>query len=66
MEEIKKVNWKPEDNNYLNKVLDKINIILAFSLILAPIITSLFCLFGFKMDFLNVQLMIYFIYIICK
>ena len=66
MEETKKVNWKPEDNNYLNKVLDSINLILAFSIILAPIITSLFCLIGFKMDFLNVQLIIYFIYIMTK
>lgn len=66
MEETKKINWKPEDNNYLNKVLDKINLVLAFSLILTPIITSLFCLIGLKVDFLNVQLIIYFIYIMTK
>lgn len=66
MEESKKVNWKPEDNNYLNKILDSIELGVAFAIILTPIITSLFCLFGAKVDFLNTLLIIYFICIMTK
>lgn len=66
MEETKKLNWKPEDNNYLNEVFDKINLILAFSIILAPIITSLLCLVGLEMDFKNCLLIVYIVFVITK
>lgn len=66
MEETKKLNWKPEDNNYLNKVLDVINLVLAFSIVFAPLLTSLICLLGADIDFLNVQLIIYAFYIMTK
>lgn len=66
MEETKKINWKQEDNNYLNKVFDTINLVLAFAIIFAPILTSLICLLGAEIDFLNVQLIIYAFYIMTK
>ena len=66
MEETKKLNWKPEDNNYLNKVLDVINLVLAFSIVFAPLLTSFICLLGADIDFLNVQLIIYAFYIMTK
>ena len=66
MEETKKLNWKPEDNNYLNEVFDKINLVLAFSIILAPIITSLLCLVGLEMDFKNCLLIVYIVFVITK
>ena len=66
MEETKKIDWKPEDNNYLNKVLDTINLGLAFAIIFAPLLTSLICLLGVKIDFLNVQLIIYAFFIMTK
>ena len=37
MEETKKIDWKPEDNNYLNKVLDTINLVLAFAIIFVSV-----------------------------
>jgi hypothetical protein len=66
MEETKKLNWKPEDNNYLNEVFDKLNLILAFVIILAPIITSLLCLVGLEMDFKNCLLIVYIVFVIMK
>lgn len=66
MEDTKKINWKPEDNKYLNDVFDKFNLILAFSIILAPIITSLICLVGVQMDFKNWLLIVYVVFIIEK
>lgn len=66
MEETKKIDWKPEDNNYLNKVIDSINLVLAFAIIFAPILTSLICLLGAPIDFLNVQLIIYAFFIMTK
>ncbi len=66
MEETKKLDWKKEDNNYLNEVFDKLNLILAFSIILAPIITSLLCLVGLEMDFKNCLLIIYIVFVIAK
>lgn len=64
--EIKKIDWKPEDNNYLNSVLDKVNLILAFAVIFAPLITSLFCLVGLKLDFKNCLLIIYLVFMLIK
>lgn len=64
MENSTKVDWKPEDNNYLNRIFDKINLALGFIIILAPIITSLFCLCGMKMDVLNVYIIFYLFYIL--
>ena len=66
MEETKKVDWKPEDNNYLNNILDKIDLVLAFAIIFTPILTSLIGLFGVGIDFLNTQLIIYAFYIMTK
>ena len=66
MKETTKVSWKPEDNNYLNKIFDSINLGLAFAIIFAPILTSLICLLGVEIDFLNVQLIIYAFYIMIK
>ena len=66
MEETKKIDWKPEDNNYLNKVFKKIDIVIAFAIIFTPLITTFFCLFGVDIDFLNTQLIIYIIYLLTK
>lgn len=66
MEETKKIDWKPEDNNYLNKVLDTINLVLAFAIIFVPLITSFMCLIGLNVDYLNVLLIVYFFYIMTK
>ena len=66
MDETKKINWKPEDNKYLNDIFDKFNLLLAFSIILAPIITSLVCLVGVQMDFKNWLLIVYIVFVIEK
>lgn len=64
MEEKLKINWKSEDNNYLNKIFDILNLVLVFIVILSPIITSLSCLIGVEMDVLNVLLIFYALFIL--
>lgn len=61
-----KLNWKEEDNNYLNKVFEIANICYALVIILAPLITSVFCLIGLEMDILNVYLIFVVIYILTR
>lgn len=45
-----KINWKEEDNAYINKIFDKINIVYAFIIILAPLISSFMSLLGVDSD----------------
>lgn len=66
MSEGKKLDWKKEDNDYLNKVFSVLNLILAFILILSPLITSFICLCGMQMDVLNVFLIFEIIYILSR
>lgn len=61
-----KLNWKKEDNDYLNKVFDVVNICYVMVIILAPLITSAFCLIGLEMDVLNVYLIACFLYVLTK
>lgn len=61
-----KINWKEEDNAYINKVFDKVNIGLAFYVILMPLITSLFAIFTPNFDYLNALIIFLCIYIIFK
>lgn len=61
-----KLNWKEEDNNYLNNVFNIANICYAMAIILAPLITLVFCLIGIEMDVLNVYLILCFLYILTR
>lgn len=64
MDKNEKINWKAEDNNYLNKILNLINLCLSFVIILAPILTSVVCLTGLKLDVLNVYIIFYLFFIL--
>lgn len=66
MDKTKSVNWKPEDNNYLNKVFTILNLVMAYMIILAPIITSVCCLLGMNMDVLNVYIIFYLFFILVR
>ena len=66
MEETKKLNCKLEDNKYLADIFDKVNLVFAFAIILAPILTSLICLVAVEVDFLIVNLIIYLFFILFK
>lgn len=66
MKEKVKLNWKEEDNEKINAVFRKTNLILAFCIILSPLITSLICLLGVTIDMPNVLLIIYIVFILAK
>lgn len=66
MSEREKINWKAEDNDYLNKVFSGLNLVLMFVLILSPLITSLLCLCGAQMDVLNVFLIFEIVFIFSR
>lgn len=66
MDKNTKVVWKKEDNSYLNEIFDLINLGLGFMVILSPIITSLICLFGMKMDVSNVLIIFYCFFVFLK
>ena len=60
------IHWSPEDNKYLNNVLGRFNLVLAFIVILSPIIASFFCLIGVELDVLNVYIVVIFLYVASK
>ena len=66
MTKTEKINWKPEDNDYINKVFDVFNLILAFVVVLAPIITSFVELLGGQMDVLNVYIVFFILFFFSK
>ena len=66
METKAKIIWKEEDNAYLNKVFKMMDLILAFCIILSPLITSAFCLCGVEIDVPNVLIMCYGFYIFIR
>lgn len=66
MEKNQSVTWKPEDNAYLNRIFAILNLVMAYIIILAPIITSAFCLLGMKMDVLNVYIIFYLLFILVR
>lgn len=47
-----------ESDKKINRIFERIIVVLAFMQILSPIITSFFCLIGIEMDMLNVMLLV--------
>ena len=53
-----------ESDMKINRIFEKIIVVLAFMQILSPIITSFFCLIGIEMDVLNMMLLVMISYIL--
>lgn len=53
-----------ESDMKINRIFEKIMVVLAFMQILSPIITSFFCLIGIEMDMLNVMLLVMIAYML--
>ena len=66
METKAKIVWKEEDNAYLNKMFKMMDLILVFCIILSPLITSAFCLFGVEIDVPNILIICYCFYIFIR
>ena len=53
-----------ESDKAINRIFERIIVVLAFMQILSPIITSLFCLVGIEMDMLNIMLLVMIAYML--
>lgn len=62
METKTKLVWKEEDNAGVNNILKFMDVILAFCMVLTPLITSAFCLVGATIDVPNLLLILYCFY----
>ncbi len=66
MKEKVELDWKEEDNAYINKIFRLADLILLFIIIVSPLIASAFCLIGVTIDMPNVLIICFIVYLLIR